>query len=229
MTEGDLSPRQRRPRVLTVAVTIVVVQLLAFALLKAGYGVRRSLGVAIGAGAVFLASPLLWRMCRAVAGRLHRGTLAVTRRVLDRRTYRFGLRTLLLLVLVAAGIAGWYFHEQRVINAERLRIDGKWMSLNRDGILHRLPDGTPMMHEFNSENYAVDPRPEPKHIDYHMPSGTSHGIYRWEGEELVVVMVSPGVERPESFDLQAKDIRLKPSVNVAEVSTSTIRFRRVRE
>jgi uncharacterized protein (TIGR03067 family) len=154
----------------------------------------------------------------------------VTRRVLDRRTYRFGLRTMLFVVFLAAVVAGWYFHQQRLINAERSRIDGKWMWLNRDGILLRSPDGTPYIHEFNTENYTVDPRQEPKQLDFHYPSGTSRGIYRWDGDELVVVMVSGGIERPKSFDQKPEDMRWLPGANwAAEGSWSTGRYVRGRE
>jgi hypothetical protein len=134
-------------------------------------------------------------------------------------------------VLVVAAIAGWYFHQQRLVSAERRRLDGKWMVLNRDGQVLRLPDGTPAISEFDASNYSIDPLQEPKHLDFHTSNGTSHAIYRWEEEELVVMQVSSGVQRPTSFDQEPKDIRLKPGglPGVRESSVSTYRLVRAED
>ncbi len=79
-------------------------------------------------------------------------------------------------------------------------MDGKWQEVQPDGSPVVLPSGKPLIMEFASDGYTVDPAQDPKWLDFKIAGGISHAIYRWEGSRLHVVQTSAGAKRPVSFD-----------------------------
>jgi hypothetical protein len=231
------NPAAAKKHRLKLAITIFCVELVAVALLWAGYGVTLSLGVAIGGGVAVLIWPWLVRSVRRTAGKLRSVAIAVGSRVLDRRNNQFGIRSLLLAALLIALVCAWFGYRERQITLERRRLDGRWEMVGANGKPYVLSGGKPIIVEFARESYAVDPFQEPKWLDFYGPQGTSEAIYRWEDDEIVVMQVSAGYERPNSFDFQSLKLKRKAAAALpggaksvaVEVSTSTYRLRRARD
>ena len=102
IADEQTNPAASKSHCLKVALTIFCVELVAVALLWAGYRVAISLGAAIGGGVAVLVWPWLVRTVPRMAVKLRSVAVAVGSRVLDRRNYQFGIRSLLLAVLLVA-------------------------------------------------------------------------------------------------------------------------------
>jgi hypothetical protein len=187
---------KRRSRWLEAALTIIVAQLLAVALLFARYSVVVSLSVAAVVATLFLTRRILWRAALWLVRKVRRIAVATITRLLDRRTYRFGLRSLLLIVLIVAVLSAWFGYRYRAESLERHLLHGRWLMFNRDDKPLIKPDGTPHTYDFSEVSYTIDPLSEPKRIDFHTPQGTMHAVYRWEGDDIVITQASPGGGRP---------------------------------
>jgi hypothetical protein len=205
-TAGETySPRRPRKR-LEAAWTIIVAQLLAVVLLFAGNSVTLALSVATAAGILFLTRRLLWKAGLWIANKARSLSFFLYGRVLDRRTYRFGLRSLLLATLIIALLSAWFGYQYRAVSLEKHLLHGQWLMFNRDGKPLIKPNGEPYTFDFADESYRIDPLTEPKRIDFHTAQGISHAIYRWEGDEIVITQVSPGGGRPVA--VRSSDIEL---------------------
>jgi hypothetical protein len=217
-------PRRQRKR-LEAALTVIVAQLLAVVLLLAGNSVTLALGVATAAGTLFLTRRLLWKAGLWIADKVRSLALFLYGRLLDRRTYRFGMRSLLLAILIIALLSAWFGYRYRAVSLEKHLLHGRWLMFNRDDKPMIKPDGTPYIFDFSEASYAVDPLSEPKRIDFHTPQGVSHAIYRWEGDDIVITQVSPGGGRP--VDFHSSDMIREPgTAGPGEVSVGTYRLRR---
>jgi hypothetical protein len=228
------NPAAEKARGLKVFLIVFCVELAAVALLWAGYGVTLSLAVAIGGGAAVLVWPWLVRTVPKIAAKLRSVAVAVGSRVVDRRNYQFGIRSLLFVVLLIALVCAWFGYRQRQIVLERWRLDWRWQMVYEDGTPIPVPGGKPMIVEFSRESYTVNPLHEPKWLDFHGPLGDFEAIYRWDDDEIVVMQVSGALERPSSFD--PTSVKLKPTTTrpgtrkfVETASHSTYRLRRVRD
>ncbi len=83
--------------VVRVGLAVILAELFAFALIKAGLGVTWSLAVSCTAGTVALTGAAFWRSAH------RRITIAVCR-LTDRRTWQFSLRTLFLVTLLLVAV-----------------------------------------------------------------------------------------------------------------------------
>ena len=222
------NPAMRRSRWLEAALTIIVAQLLAVALLFSRYSVAVALSVAAAAAVVFLTRRLLWKAALWLASKVRRTAIAITSRLLDRRTYRFGLRSLLLIVLIVAVLSAWFGYRYRAESLERHLLHGQWLMFNRDDKPMIKPDGTPYIYDFSEVSYTIDPLSEPKRIDFYAPQGTMHAVYRWEGDDIVITQVSPGGGRPVAVR-STQIIRERRTAGAGEVSIGTFRLRRLED
>jgi hypothetical protein len=181
-------------------------ELLAFGLLKAGFRIGPSFGLACTAAAVLLT----WRRLLRGAGALVRyvalSAVAIGRRIFSRDTYRFRLSTLLLAIACIAAVCAWYGDRLHEVRLEKRRLAGKWRMLNLNGapLVFR---GKPVIEDFEQAFRAgtctIDPSHDPKWIDFHGPTGTSRGIYAWETGRVRLRQASENSLRPASFDPQA--------------------------
>jgi hypothetical protein len=229
MTRDETPTRNRQNKRLEAALTIIAAQLLAVALLVAGYSLLPSLTVPIAAAALFLTRRLIWRAGRWIVVKVCSLSRLAYDRLLDRRTYRFGLRSLLFVILIIAVLSAWFGYRYRAVNLEQHLLVGHWAMFNHDGKPFIAPDGTQYTFDFSDVSYSIDPLSEPRRLDYHTAQGVWRGIYQWDGDELLITQASPGVERPVSFF--QRDVTIEPGVGVAGVefaaSVSTFRLRRI--
>lgn len=223
--DESYSPRPQRTR-LEAALTIIVAQLLAVVLLLVGNSVTLALGVATAAGTLFLTRRLLWKTGLWIADKVRSLAIFLYGRLLDRHTYRFGLRSLLLAVLIIALLSAWFGYRYRAVSLEQHLLHGQWLMFNRDDKPMIKPDGTPYIFDFGEESYGVDPLSEPKRIDFHTPQGVSHAIYRWEGNDIVITQVSPGGGRPIDFHSSAIE---HGTARAGVASIGTYRLRRLKD
>lgn len=189
---------------------VLACELLAFILLESGLGVALSFAAATAVGLAFLG----WSHVRASAAaslRLLRAAstlyAAAIRRLCSRSTYRFRISTLLLAIMGIAVTCGWYSKQWHATRLEQQRLAGKWRMLNMDGIpivLQGKPVICDLEQEFREGSCTINPAHEPKWIDFQSTTGTSRGIYRWEGGRLRLRQVSVNALRPESFDPKEK-------------------------
>jgi hypothetical protein len=154
---------------------------------------------------------------------MRRTAIAITSRLLDRRTYRFGLRSLLIIVLIVAVLSAWFGYRYRAESLERHLLHGQWLMFNRDDKPLIKPNGTPYTYDFSEVSYTIDPLSEPKRIDFHTPLGTMHAVYRWEGDDIVITQASPGGGRP----IAVRSIEIEPgTASPGPRSIGTFRLRR---
>jgi uncharacterized protein (TIGR03067 family) len=128
-----------------------------------------------------------------------------------------------LIVSVVLGTAStWWINRQRILNVEMQKFEGVWEMINDDGSPAVRPDGRRLMLTFSSGKIRINPFKEPKQIDFVSSAGPeddSLGIYRWEGDRLRIMQAASELERPVSWDSQAKasyklkkNVRLGPGV-----------------
>jgi hypothetical protein len=226
MTRDEADKPKRPSKRLEAALTIIVAQLLAVALLFARYSVALSLSVAAAAATVFLTRRLLWNGGLWLVAKVHRIAVATTTRLLNRRTYRFGIRSLLVAIFIIALVSAWFGYRYRAVSLERHLLHGQWLMFNRDDRPLIKPEGTPYTYDFSEVSYTIDPFTEPKRIYFHTPQGTSHAVYRWEGNDVVITQVSPGGGRP----VAVHSSEIEPgTARVGEVSIGTYRLRRLND
>jgi hypothetical protein len=219
-------PSKQRSRWLEAGLTILVAQLLAAVLLTASLSVPVALGVAVAVTFLFFGRRLIWRSSLWTLAQTRRIAKEVAMRALDRRTYRFGMRSLLLAMLIVAVLSAWFGYRYRAVNLERRLLHGKWVRFNRDDKPMIMPDGTPYTFDFSESSYTIDPLSEPKRIEFHTARGTSHAVYRWEGRDLVITQVSAGGGRPVAVG----QIDIEPgTARGREVSIATFRLRRLND
>ncbi len=169
----------RRARRLSIMVTLLCVEWIALTLLYLGYGAFESLGIAAGAGAVYLAFPSLLAAVVLTISGVRTVIQALAMRIRDRRTYQFSLRSLLLAVLLISIACAWYGQRVRRVRTEWRMLEGKWRLVSAEGKPVILPTGAPIVVEFARGDFTVDPARNPKWLDIHSAGGTSHAIYRW--------------------------------------------------
>jgi hypothetical protein len=104
---------------LKVAVTLLFGELLAFALLKLGVGLPISLGVPFGVVVIYITWPIFPWALLAIAHSLAKAANLAAGRLRNRRTYRFRLTTLLLVVVLIAAVSAWYARRLDKIHSER--------------------------------------------------------------------------------------------------------------
>jgi hypothetical protein len=119
---------------------------------------------------------------------------------MKRRWFRFSLRTLLIFVTVSAVATGWHTHRQRIIKAEAQRLYGRWKVIEEElgGYVGELSEG----------DFKIGvPKDGVGWIDFmcndpNVAPGTlaSRGIYKFEGNKLIVAQNEMGKPRPTSFD-----------------------------
>jgi hypothetical protein len=188
-------PKER----LTVALTILDVELLAVLLLTSGYSLALSFCVAVAVGTTFLTRRHLWKGGLLIAGKVRSFTLFVYRCLLDRRTYRFGLRSLLLMIVGIGLVCAWLADRHRTFHAEMQLLSGRWTPLDPKGLPILGPDGKPYTEDITGVIHRIDPFREPKWIDYYEGNMLVQAIYRLEGDELIIKHQFPH-ERLTSFD-----------------------------
>lgn len=194
-----------------VGLVLIVAELLAFALLKAGVSVGSSLGGACCAAAVLLTWRSLLRFVRGMLLSISRLVRFMVSRLTDRRTWQFSLRTLFIVVLVWSCICAWYGHRLHKIRREQAFLNGQWRVVREDGSLAVLPDGSNILVTFDETTYTVDLNHEPRWLDFHSPGQrVSKAIYRREGERLRVLQVSSGCKRPDSFEMDISSLEFEP-------------------
>ena len=116
------------------------------------------------------------------------------------RWYQFGLRTLLAFVFVLAVASAWYGYRLRLIEQERSRLAGTWYA--RWGTVPLIVSSEP---SFDVNGKGVDlhvPQGGIGRIDFQMRNGhgVSRGIYRWDGDTIIVAQSQPDQPRPTSFE-----------------------------
>src|SRR3989304_4472289 len=113
-------------------------------------------------------------------------------------SFRFGLRILLLIVLVVVCLGGWCTFRLQQVRQERASPHGKWRHIRENGTPVVFPDGKNIVVEFTEDNFRVDPFHEPKWLDFRIPgmSKPSKCIYHREGDRLRIAQASPGAPRP---------------------------------
>lgn len=204
--DGNNSPRRHaavpsptRPvgrRLMLVAWSVVLAELAAWALLKAGYSNTVSLGCTAVAGLCFVAWPAIVIVTRALGAAGQKAAAPLGRR----ETYRFRLSTLLALVFVLSCVLAWHRYRLRRFDLEYAALGGKWRLLNEMGE-PLVINGEPLMMEFNrNECSLVDVSSEIRSIGFRTPAGTCEAIYQWEGKRLRLRESSAGLCRPSSFD-----------------------------
>ena len=204
--EADYRSRSHSPALFLVASTVLACELFAFVLLKSGLGVAFSLAAATAAGLLFLGWSQVKTTARAALRLLQAAVslvAAALRRLCSRSTYRFRLSTLLLATMVISVACGWYSKRWHATRLEQQRLAGRWRMLNRDGVPIVL-QGKPLIcdleQKFREGSCTINPAHDPKWIDFHSATGTSRGIYRWEGDRVQLRQVSENALRPKSFD-----------------------------
>src|SRR5690242_13441996 len=114
-----------------------------------------------------------------------------------RRWFRYSLRSLLILVTLSAVAIGWYTHRQRIINAERAKLVGSW---NVNG---RSDTGSFIMmsYQLSEMGFQVGvPDGDLGTIDFPgSGAGLSKGIYRIDGDSLIMATNGAGKRRPTTF------------------------------
>jgi hypothetical protein len=109
-----------------------------------------------------------------------------------RRWYQFSLKSLLVLMAIAAIAIAWYTHRQRILNGERAKIVGNW------DFGPPFPNG---VMTFSETDFDVEmPKDGIGRIIFHSTAGDSLGIYRILGNKLEVAQNEVGKPWPESFD-----------------------------
>jgi hypothetical protein len=192
---------------MSLLLTVLCAELLALAQLYAGYGMFPSLSIALSAGVVYLSLPTILALGSLIVCRLHAAIRALAVSMVDRHTYRFSVRTLLVMVLVICIACAWYGDRRQRVRAEQSLLEGEWYAVSTDGVPYTGGTGKPIIVEFNfvSGGDAVDPTQNPKWWDIRTQRGTSHAIYQWEGTRLHVIQVPEGLQRPTSFDVRQRD------------------------
>ncbi|HUY90869.1 MAG TPA: hypothetical protein VMV10_19190 [Pirellulales bacterium] len=193
----------RNLRSIRLALLTLAAGLSAFGLLRLGFTVGTSFGIAGGAITLVLARRSLIHFAGASCRRVAQLAVAIVRGVFDRRTYRFRLSTLLLTITIIAAVCAWYSHRLHEVRLEIRRLAGKWQMFNSRGEPLVL-NGKPLIEDFEQSirngTCTIDPAHDPKWIDFHSSTGVSRGIYRWEGNRLRVAQSSENALRPTSFD-----------------------------
>jgi hypothetical protein len=208
----DILRRNVPAKIGDAAIAILIGLLLSLLLVKSRVSVSVSVGLGAGLTAVYVSWDLLATTLRigwCSAASIARNCWT---RVLDKRSYRFGTKTLLLLMMVIAVMLTWYGNGRRKIADERRRFDGKWHVVNSQGT-PTIVSGNPIVIGFDlaGNEWQVDPAHEPRWLDYYTPQGISHAIYQWEGSRLRIRQASVGFERPMSFEQDIRDIKIKPN------------------
>ena len=116
-------------------------------------------------------------------------------RLANQQTYRFGIKTALLFVFLAAVVLTWYGNGLRRFANERRRFRGKWQLVNVNGEL-TIVSGKPIVIGFDStsNDWTNDPTQQPCWLDFYTSRGVSHAIYEWVGGRLHIRQASPGLE-----------------------------------
>ncbi len=197
----------RRLGRLQLLLTVLCVELSALTLLYFGYGTFPSLGIALGAGALYLSFPALVALSSLIVSRFRAAMRTLTGSIVDRRAYRFSLRSLLVMVLCFCIASAWYGYRHQRVRAEQDLLEGEWYAISTEGTPYSRGTGKPIIVEFNfvSGGDAIDPTQNPKWWDIRTQYGTSQAIYRWEGTRLHVIQAPEGVPRPTSFDVRERD------------------------
>jgi hypothetical protein len=139
-----------------------------------------------------------------------------------RRWFRFGLRSLCLLILIIAMVCGWIVYRHRSVSLEMRAIGGHWGMFTVDGN-RILWDGKVMTIDFS--DFSVNPFQEPRWLDIHSPGGkTTRAIYPWDGDEILLTAAPPGDDRPTALILT----RNKPEPDLPP-SITTFRLRRIND
>jgi uncharacterized membrane protein len=125
----------------------------------------------------------------------------------ERRGYRFSLKAILVLFVVVSIPLTWYVNRLQAIANEKRRLNGVW-HLIHDGQLVNV-NGRPLTTKFTPRKYDIDPFQDPKWLDFYSPQGVLHGIYRWEGKGLRIVLGSVGVERSHYFGQDFKELKIE--------------------
>ena len=125
---------------------------------------------------------------------------------LNARTWRFRVSTLLLAMPLIAVPCAWYSHRIHLVQSERSSLDGTWRLLDQDGSPASI-GGKPILFELGPGTYQVDPRRQPKWIDFHVQgtSTVSKAIYFLDGSRLHVCQGASTLsgttgDRPTTFD-----------------------------
>ena len=211
MTVGVQEPIAGR-QALRLSLTVLVAELLALGMLRLGQPIGLSLGLPVAIAWIALQRRRLLLVARRLIHGIWRVTVVLGilwKRLkswaFNRRTWRFRVRTLLFTVPLIALPCAYYSHRIHQVEREERLLDGKWRVLDWDGSPISI-GGKPIVIELRPGTYNVDPRRQPKWIEFPVlgTSTVSKAIYVWDGARPCVCQDSGMTgNRPTTFDKSA--------------------------
>ncbi len=102
--KNQVARKGARRSVVRIGLVVILAELSAFALIKAGQGVTWSLAISCTAGTVALTWPALLRFAPRMLLSFRRTITIAACRLTDRRTWQFSLRTLFLVALLLVAV-----------------------------------------------------------------------------------------------------------------------------
>ncbi len=135
----------------------------------------------------------------------------IARRVKDRRTYQYSIRSLLILFVIVAIICAWYRHRLNILYQEQRLVFGKWKMLYDVTEKPMSYNGAEQIITLNENNCKIYLNHEPKWMDIFDKNSINECIYCFKGQKLRLDLSLPGAGRPDSFSRDA-DFEVSPGV-----------------
>ena len=143
-------------------------------------------------------------------------------RVLVRRMRLFTVVSLMRRIIITALLWGAALSSgaEPELAGDYIQLQGRWIVFRceRDGATMPERNGSVFIYQgktvrlgtdSGAENYVVREETNPKSIDFlDARDPPVLGIYKFEGEALIICSADPGRERPKTFETQAGDGRI---------------------
>lgn len=217
----------RRSWLLNVGLIIIAFELMAFLLLKIGMDEVVSLGVSVSGAVIVIFRQHIILFGRSIFNGSRKLARAIEQRAMDRRTWQFSLRTLLIVFVIVALLCGWYRYRLNNLYREQALIYGKWRMVDEAGKPVIYNDAEIVI-TFDTNNCTIYPTHTPKWMDIYGQWGRSKCIYCFEGEKLRISQSSPGLQRPDSFSFN-KIPSPEPGVLISQGSKTVYLLDRILE
>ena len=208
----------RNLRFRVIAATLLGAELTAWLLVQCGCDAVISLAVVCLLLTVVLSWPAFVALGWSTAGIVVTIVAQAWRRLFNRRTYRFSLATLFLLVAVVAASSAWYGACLRAVDRERSAFSGRWRVVQGDGT-PAIINGQQIIFSFDNRTVTYNLSKKTESVVFHSPGWDEIGridfyppggkkclaIYRRVGNRVLVGYGHPGQPRPTVFEQGTND------------------------